>query len=306
MARFKEVLAFVNNKGGVAKTTTTHAVAAALLRKLRNSRVLVIDLDAQGNLSKLLRFELERKKWQELGETPTITDALTNAENTEMSAMVYAAPETPGLYFIPADTRLDNIGPQLDAMTQPNCALLNIFSQPFTYHKSVSDIQPKWADTNKMHKEERVEVGEPKYYIEDEFDYVLIDCPPGHGKLHMNAMSAATGVIIPVQLEMMSVGGVANIVESYRKVKRYINKDLTLRGLLRVMVDPRLLVAQSLTEALKEQYGDIVFKAMIHRCTDVSKAQCMPMSVVEYAPHSTAGSDYLDFAQELIDTYEDK
>ena len=231
MARFKEVLAFVNNKGGVAKTTTTHAVAAALLRKLRNSRVLVIDLDAQGNLSKLLRFELERKKWHELGETPTVTDALTNAENTEMSAMVYAAPETPGLYFIPADTRLDNIGPQLDAMTQPNCALLNIFSQPFTYHKSVSDIQQKWADTNKMHKEDSVEVGEPKYYIEDEFDYVLIDCPPGHGKLHMNAMSAATGVIIPVQLEMMSVGGVANIVESYRKVKRYINKDLTLRGL---------------------------------------------------------------------------
>ena len=303
MARLKEVLAFVNNKGGVGKTTSTHSTATALLRKIRNSRVLLIDLDAQRNLSSLLKFGIEYANWSRVGDMPTITDTLVKAERPDTSLTVYASPVTPGLYFIPSDKRLDEIGPKLDELVQPNCALGMLLSQPFAYHNSVASIQQDLQAKDKMHKETPVETGVAKYLVEEEFDYILIDCPPGHGKLHRNAMAAASGVIVPVQLEMMSVGGISNIIEEYQLVKRTINKELVLRGLLEVMVDQRLLISQTFTSELKEKYGDVIFKSVIHRSTDVSKAQCLPMSVVEFAPHSTAGSDYLDFAQELIDTY---
>ncbi len=183
MSKLKEVLAFINNKGGVGKTTSVQNTAAGLLRANRKFRVLCIDLDPQGNLSSLLGWHDHCK---EVGEARTIDVALRNADHSTEGLPIYKAEDR--LFYCPAARELSEIDPDLHRQMSSKMVLSDLFGTEVAYMEDGDEI---------------------KGYIEDNFDYVLIDCAPALSELTYNALGASTGVIIPVQLGALSVDGIA-------------------------------------------------------------------------------------------------
>ena len=268
--RLKEVLAVVNQKGGVAKTTTVQSMALAMKRYRKNWRVLVLDLDPQGDLSKLMGWNDSRK-----GQ-PTMTEALTDVNGR---LPIYKSDR--GVYFVPATETLQDIEPeimkQLDSGVHPYQVLLTrIFD-------NVEDC-----------------TGEGIEHIYDYFDYVLMDCPPDLSIRTLNAMAAASGLLIPVQMEGLAVSGIGNIIVKMGTFQKGLNKKLQLRGLLPVMVDERLNLTDGLVNYLRKTYGDYVCKTMIRRCIKMGEAQTRKKDIYSYKPYSAVGIDYENLVKELF------
>lgn len=283
MARLKEILAFVNNKGGVAKTTTVQNVAAGLLRRNSRLHILCIDLDPQGNLSSLLGYREKMKEYHAQNHTTlTVADALRDGDKNHLP--VYQSRK--GLYYVPASADLSDIDPDLHRQMQSKMVLSSLFGNDY-------------LDMDNLYLGAKALDGE---YIEDTFDYVLIDCAPALSELTYNALAAASGVIIPVQLGSLSVDGIGRMVEAYRNVKRKLNGDLEMRGLLIVMADERTRLARETTEYLRDQYDTTIFKTRIRQCVKVGESQFQHEDIFTYAPECTASHDYRDFVSELIKT----
>ena len=131
---------------------------------------------------------------------------------------------------------------------------------------------------------------------------MLIDCAPALSELTFNALAAASGIIIPVQLGSLSVDGIGRMVEAYKNVKRKLNADLDMRGLLIVMADERTRLARETTDYLRDQYDTTIFKTRIRQCVKVGESQFQHEDIFTYAPECTASHDYRDFVSELIKT----
>lgn len=275
MDRLKEVLAFVNNKGGVGKTTTVQNVAFGLLRRDSSLRVLCIDLDPQGNLSTLLGW---REKQKHYSNPLTVADVMRRGDDSRLPVYGFGG----GLFYVPASSLLSDIEPDLHRQMQSKLVLSDLFGNGVRYMDSGSDV-----------KEER---------IEESFDYILIDCAPALSELTYNALGAATGVVIPVQLGSLSVDGIGRMVEAYRNVRRRLNKELELRGLLIVMADERTNLSRETSDYLRNLYDDAVFRTRIRQCVKVGESQFHHQSIFEYAPSCTAARDYEDFIEELLET----
>ena len=150
------------------------------------------------------------------------------------------------------------------------------------------------------------ELLEGKYYsdliesMKGVFDYVLIDCAPALSELTYNALGAATGVIIPVQLGSLSVDGIGRMMEAYKAVKRKLNNDLDMRGLLIVMADERTNLARETSDFLRDTYDADMFKTRIRQCVKVGESQFQHQDIFDYAPDCTAARDYDDFITELL------
>ena len=283
MARIKEILAFANNKGGVAKTTTVQNVAAGLLRRNSRLRILCIDLDPQGNLSSLLGWRDKMKEYHAKNlATLTVADALRDGDNNHLP--VYQSRK--GLYYVPASAGLSDIDPDLHRQMQSKLVLSSLFGN------DIFDMDHLYLGAKALDGE----------YIEDTFDYVLIDCAPALSELTFNALAAASGVIIPVQLGSHSVDGIGRMVEAYKNVKRKLNADLDMRGLLIVMADERTRLARETTDYLRDQYDTTIFKTRIRQCVKVGESQFQHEDIFTYAPECTASHDYRDFVSELIKT----
>ncbi|MCF0192622.1 MAG: ParA family protein [Prevotella sp.] len=279
MDRLKEVLAFVNNKGGVAKTTTVQNTAAGLLRKDKRLRVLCIDLDPQGNLSSLLGW---RKKQDEVRTNKTIKDSLMDADNP-----LYIYKSREGLYYCPASPELAQIDPALHSQMNSKLVLCSLFGNKIFYMDDLYGSDHKDA----MCRER---------YVYEAFDYILIDCAPALSELTYNALGAATGVIIPVQLGSLSVDGIPPLIQAYKSAKKGLNKELELRGLLMVMCDERTRLAKETIDYVKEQYGCNVFKTRIRQCVRVGESQFQHQDIFQYSPYCKAGIDYMSFVEELM------
>ena len=159
MERLKEVLAFANNKGGVAKTTTVQNVAAGMLRRDPSLRILCIDLDPQGNLSSLLGWREKMKQYHEQKHsTLTVADALRDGDSNHLP--VYQSRE--GLFYVPASPMLAEIDPDLHRQMQPKLVLASLFGNDIHYMDNL------YMEAERLDGD----------YIEDCFDYVLIDCAP--------------------------------------------------------------------------------------------------------------------------------
>ena len=266
MGRLKEVLAIVNNKGGVGKTTTVQSLAAAIVRQHEDYRVLVIDLDPQCHLSILHGFDGKKKE-------PTVYDALRKGEPLP----VYSTPRD-GVFLCPANEDLQEVDSDLFRQMNPKKVLQKCFGLPLDNHtdKHLTNII-------------------------DSFDYVLIDCAPALSQTTYNAMCVATGLLIPVQMEGLSVNGLGNIIIALRKVQSELNPNLELRGLLPTMVDGRPRIVRDFIDYLKESYGDHVCKTMIHRSIKMNEAHTMLKDIYEYKQWSTLANDYEQLAEELFD-----
>lgn len=333
--RLKEILAFANNKGGVGKTTTVLNVAAGLLAQDKNLRILCIDLDSQCSLSSLLgwndkqakarniqdaalnklneeRYKLDRQAASELKDVAdrrlmTVADALRDAET--MHLPVYKARE--GLFYVPASDSLTDIDPDLHAQMQSKLVLRELCQTDLHYMDQLyPDIDPE------LSHDEHIE------YIEDDFDYVLIDCAPALSETVYNALGVATGLIVPVELSSLSVEGIGKMVNAYMKVKKKLNKDITMRGLLIGMADERSNVSKDTLQYIRDAYGDITFNTVVHLSSKVRESQYVPTDIFTYeglptgrtkaerkeqiAKKTRAYQDFWAFTEELRKTYKEE
>lgn len=262
----KEIIAITNDKGGVGKTTTAQNLAMGLI--LKGYKVLVIDADPQRNISSCYGWDSKREK---AGEH-TLFTAMTDKSDLP----VYKSER--GVYYTPSSEFMTSIDPFLNTHLSPNMVLSDIFKRPFENNTndeitSISDI-----------------------------DYVFIDCPPSLGLTTLNAMAAATGLIIPAQLEAFSIRGLGNITAKFTDVKRSLNPHLTIRGFLQVMADERLRSSKVYSQGLQKSFTDLVFKTKIRRNIKLSEAQDSSSDIFEYAPESAGAKDYMLFTEEFLET----
>ena len=137
--------------------------------------------------------------------------------------------------------------------------------------------------------------------IEQNYDFVLIDCPPSLGLLTINALTAADSVLIPIQCEYYALEGVTKLLESMRMVKSRINKGLDVYGVLLTMYDSRTSLANQVVDEVKGYFGDKVFDTLIPRTVKISEAPSFGMPVIDYAPQNKGAQAYMELANEVID-----
>lgn len=266
--RLKEVLAVVNNKGGVGKTTTVQNLAAAMVRDNPEWRVLVVDLDPQMHLSILHGWD----PVDDFFNTPTLYSAMRNGS----SLPVYKTTRD-GVYLVPGDMAMQDVDSDLFRQMNPKKVMQKCFGLPLDDHTGI-------GLTN----------------IIESFDYVLIDCPPALSQSTYNAMTVATGLLVPVQMEGLSVNGLSNIILAMREVQSELNTNLKLRGLLPTMVDSRPKIARGFMEYLERSYKGYVCRTKIRRSVKMNESQTMTKDIYQYKPYSATGTDYEALCKELF------
>ena len=277
MERLREVLATVNDKGGVGKSTTAHNLACGLIKLNPETRVLIIDLDAQvANVSLLCGW---REREDKHG---TMYEAMVN--KTAMPVYQVSVDEQDyhgNLYIAPSSEEMLSVEPFLLREINPLKVLQKLFAIPVTLTEEQGGEQS----------------------VIEAFDYIIIDCPPAMNLVTKNAMSVATGIIIPMQLEALPTFGSSSVIRWAEEVKAEINPNLELRGLLKVMVDKRTKASAGFSQHIDDEYGEYVFKTEIPRRTKIVEAQAMMQDIFTYAPECDAAKSYEAFAQEIVDTY---
>ena len=286
MERLREVLAFVNHKGGVGKTTTVQSLATGLRRygkgyfgkdsngHCRLPRVLIIDLDPQACASFLFGWS----ETQNVGK-PTVYDAMVQQSNLP----IYQVRE--GIYLAPAASQLISIEPFLNQRAMPRKALYKLLAKPLN-ELSGTELADEGVTT-----------------VTEAFDYVLIDCPPAMSLLTYNALTAATSVVLPVQLEVLATKGIAEIINAIEETREDLNPDLDIRGLLMVMSNDQTNATKEFKAYLGEKYQDYMFDAYTRRDTKMVEAQAMRKDIFEYARYSRVGMDYERFTKEIINSF---
>ncbi len=137
--------------------------------------------------------------------------------------------------------------------------------------------------------------------VESDYDYILIDCSPSLGLITVNALTAASSVIIPVQAEYFALEGISKLLNTIRIIKAKLNSGLHIEGFLLTMYDARLRLANQIYEELKSHFGDIVFTTVIPRNTRLSEAPSHGLPALLYDPSSRGALSHLQLAQELIE-----
>ena len=257
------VVVVANQKGGVGKTTSTVNIAAALAQL--GQRVLVIDLDPQGNASTALGIDHHR------GVASTY-DAVV--EGTPLAEVVVPCPDVDGLFVVPATIDLAGAEIELVSVVARESRLL----KAITGHPGVGSAE---------------EAGE------DRFDYVFVDCPPSLGRLTLNALVAGAEMMIPIQAEYYALEGLGQLLETVEMVRQHLNPRLRVSTILITMYDGRTRLAQGVAEEVRDHFGGQVLKASVPRSVRVSEAPSYGQTVMTYDPGSAGALCYLEAAREI-------
>jgi chromosome partitioning protein len=137
--------------------------------------------------------------------------------------------------------------------------------------------------------------------VRDDYDLILIDCPPSLSLLTLNGLCSAHGVIVPMQCEYFALEGLTDLVNTIKQVHANLNKDLQIIGLLRVMFDPRITLQQQVSEQLKTHFGDKVFDTVIPRNVRLAEAPSYGLPGVVFDPAARGSQAYVDFAREMVE-----
>jgi chromosome partitioning protein len=247
----QRVIVFANQKGGVAKTTTTLNLAVAF--KEQGFRVLVVDLDPQGNLT------------MSQGMNP---DAI---ERSMFDVLVHRLPISEIIHPAEVDVAVSSID-----LAGAELALSSMIGRERALEKALLEVR-------------------------DSYDFIMIDTPPSLGLLTINAFVAATGVIVPVQCEYLSLRGLVQLENTLAMVRENLNPDVKIEGILPTMFDRRTLHSREAVEILEESFGDLVFKTRIRKTVRYAEAPVKGSSVLKYDPTGTAAEAYRDLAKEVLD-----
>ncbi|CAI9402697.1 Iron-sulfur cluster carrier protein [Nocardioides sp. T2.26MG-1] len=257
------ILVVANQKGGVGKTTSTVNVAAALAQL--GQRVLVIDLDPQGNASTALGVEHHRG-------VPSTYDALV--DGVALADVATVSPEVDGLTVVPAT--IDLAGAEIE--------LVSVVARESRLRRAILG---------------HPEVGTAAELGDERLDYVLIDCPPSLGLLTLNALVAGNEMMIPIQAEYYALEGLGQLLETVEMVKAHLNPTLDVSTILVTMYDARTRLAAGVAEEVRDHFGDQVLKTTIPRSVRVSEAPSYGQTVMTYDPGSPGALSYLEAAREI-------
>jgi chromosome partitioning protein len=247
----QRVIVFANQKGGVAKTTTTLNLAVAF--KEQGFRVLVIDLDPQGNLT------------MSQGMNP---DAI---ERSMFDVLVHRLPISEVIHKAEVDVAVASID-----LAGAELALSAMIGRERALEKALVEVR-------------------------DAYDFIMVDTPPSLGLLTINAFVAATGVIVPVQCEYLSLRGLVQLENTLAMVRENLNPEVKIEGILPTMFDRRTLHSREAVEILEENFGELVFKTRIRKTIRYAEAPVKGSSVLKYDPTGTAAEAYRDLAKEVLD-----
>jgi len=246
-----KILAISNQKGGVGKTTTAVNLSAAL--GIKGKKVLLVDLDPQGNATS--SSGLEKNKL-----TDTAYDLLVNDSETK-SVIV----KTKFYDVIPANQNL--AAAELELVGVKN-----------------REAQLK----NKLHQN-------------NQYDYILLDCPPSLGLITINALTAAHSVLIPMQCEYFALEGLTDLVNTIKKIKKQINTEIQIEGLLRTIYDRRNKLTKEVSDQLSAYFPNKVYKTIVPRNVRIAEAPSHGQSAIQFDKRSKGAKAYLELAEEIIE-----
>lgn len=251
------IFTVANQKGGVGKTTTTVNLAAALARS--GARVLVIDLDPQGNASTALGVEHR-------SETISVYDVIINDE--PISAVVQKSPEFEALYCLPATIHLAGAEIELVSLVAREQRLRTALE------KFLSES-------------------------EEQYHFVFIDCPPSLGLLTINAFVAASEVLIPIQCEYYALEGLSQLLKNIELIERHLNPLLKVSTILLTMYDGRTNLANQVAQEVRDHFPKEVLNTLIPRSVRISEAPSYGQTVISYDTNSPGSLSYLEAAAEI-------
>ena len=244
------VIALANQKGGVAKTTTTLNLGVSLHEL--GQRVLLVDLDPQGNLT------------MSQGMNPDVI------EKSMFDVLVHRIPISDVIAHIEVDLAVASID-----LAGAELALSSLIGRERALEKALLEVR-------------------------DQYDYILIDTPPSLGLLTINAFVAATGVIVPVQCEYLSLRGLVQLENTLAMVRENLNPQVGVEGIVATMYDGRTLHSREAIEILEENFGELVYKTRIRKTVRYAEAPVKGSSVLKYDPAGPAAEAYRELARELV------
>lgn len=248
-----KIIAFSNQKGGIGKTTSAVNIAACIAQK--GNKVLICDIDPQGNATTGVGV---RKS----GDTKTSYDLLIG----ECSAAEAAQ-----------KTNFDNLW-----VIPTNIALAGAEYELVSAEKREQILSNKLAE------------------IKNEYDYIIIDCPPSLGLLTLNALTAADGIIIPMICEFYALEGLSQLMMTVRKVKKHFNPALEITGILITMYDRRLNLSAQVKAELEKYYSDKLFETVVVRNVKLSEAPSYGMPIIYYDKSSKGAQAYKALSEEIM------
>jgi chromosome partitioning protein len=256
------VTAVANQKGGVAKTTSVHALGVAMAE--RGTSVLIVDLDPQASLSWACGIDTDALEL-------SIHDVLLGRAKAHDVIIDLDPPAPvpggePGLLHLLPST-IDLAGAELHLLTKTG--------REYVLRKALSKVV-------------------------DRYDRVLIDCPPSLGILTINGLTAADEVLIPLQCESLSQRGVGQLLETIDDVRDYTNGDLRIRGVIATLFDGRTKLAHEVVAQVREQYDLDVLEPFVPKSVKVAEAPAQGRSVLTHAPRSRSAEAYRELAAQLL------
>lgn len=245
-----QIIALINQKGGVGKTTCAINIGAGL-NKLKK-RVLLIDLDPQAHLTYSLGIpahELKNTVYELLKGTASLKETIT---------------ERNGLSLVPSSLNLSGAEIEFSGLA----------GREFLLKETVEGL--------------------------NKFDYVFIDCPPSLGLLTLNALTTAQNIYIPLQTEFLALQGMTKLLETIKIVKKRLNKDLEITGIIATRFDNRKNLNREVVEKIKEYFGNKLFNTLIRDNISLAEAPGFGKTIFEYKSNSYGAKDYLDLCKEII------
>ena len=245
-----QIIALINQKGGVGKTTCAINIGAGL-NKL-NKRVLLIDLDPQAHLTYSLGIpahELKNTVYELLKRTVSLKEITINRN---------------GLSLVPSSLNLSGAEIEFSGLA----------GREFLLKETIEGFK--------------------------NFDYIFIDCPPSLSLLTLNALTSAQEIYIPLQTEFLALQGITKLLEMIKIVKKRLNKDLEITGIIATRFDSRKNLNREVVEKIKEYFGNKLFNTLIRDNISLAEAPSFGKTIFEYKSNSYGSKDYLDLCREII------